>query len=117
MELTFFQLDVRKWVRECFGSKLSMDKRERALRFLEEAVELVQVGGLSRSEVEFVIDYVYGRPVGIIEQEVGGTMTTLAAFCNAYNLNLSDCANKELVRCRIKLEEIREKNKGKPDFK
>lgn len=117
MELAFFQLDVLQWVRDCFGPKLMMDKRERALRFLEEAIELVQAGGLSKKEVEMVMTYVYNRPTGVLEREVGGSMTTLAAFCNAHDLNLSQCAQDELIRCRMKIDEIRKKNLRKPDFK
>ena len=54
-----------------------------------------------------------GRPVGEIEQEVGGVMSTLAALCCAFNIHLEGAANTEMERVWKKIDVIREKHKNK----
>lgn len=109
-----FQDRVDHWLLACFGEKISRDKTERNHRFLEEALELVQSGGCTRSEAYQLVDYVYGRDVGEMMQEVGGVMNTLAALCLAYGINLDDAADVELKRCWQKIEKIRAKQAAKP---
>ena len=73
------QRDVLDWVRNTFGQKFLND-RERAFRFIEEAIELVQAIGLSSSDVVAILRHVYGRPAGEYPQEMGGVMITLEAL-------------------------------------
>ncbi|HEY7822719.1 MAG TPA: hypothetical protein VIG24_07805 [Acidimicrobiia bacterium] len=83
-----FQQRVQPWLMECFGEMIAGDREERNHRFLEEALELVQACGCSRSEAHQLVDYVFDRPVGEPHQEVGGVMVTLAALCLANDLNM-----------------------------
>lgn len=105
---------VREWVLACFGEVIADDQVERRQRFLEEALELVQAAGAPRSEIVKLMDYVYSRPVGELPQEIGGTMTTLAAFCSAHNLDMHLCGEFELARIWTKVEAIRKKQATKP---
>lgn len=99
---------------ECFGLNWASNPLIRNYRFLEEALELVQACGATQQEAHQLVDYVYGRPAGEKEQEVGGVMLTLAALCLAQGLSMADAGEKELARVWTKVEQIRAKEKMKP---
>lgn len=109
-----FQSSVRDWLMTCFGAEISADKIERNHRFLEEALELVQSCGCTRSEAHQLVDYVFGRPVGEIEQEIGGVMNTLAALCLAHRFDMMVAGEKEMRRVWTMVEKIRAKQAAKP---
>jgi hypothetical protein len=109
-----FQVRVDTWIQHCFGPKIGADRIERNHRFIEEALELVQSGGCTASEAHQLVDYVFGRPVGEMRQEVGGVMNTLAALCTAYSVDLNDAAEAELARVWVKSDQIRAKQAAKP---
>ena len=111
-----FQDRVGKWMQACFGPKISSDKIERNHRFLEESLELVQANDCTKTEAHQLVDYVYGRDVGEINQEVGGVMITLAALCLAGNINMHEGGEVELVRIWTKVKEIRTKQANKPNY-
>lgn len=111
-----FQNKVVRWCKEAFGEKDARDKRMRALRFIEEGLELVQATGLSREEAKRVLDYVYDRPKGEIAQEIGGTMVALAALVGAHDLSMYTCGENELIRCWQKIEHIKVRHANKPKF-
>lgn len=94
----FFQDRVRRWVITCFGQTIADDRTERGFRFLEEALELVQANGCTRAQALVLVDYVYGRDVGAIDQEAGGVAVTLAALCSAAGINCAVAAERELRR-------------------
>lgn len=109
-----FQQQVLPWLMECFGAMIAGDREERNHRFLEEALELVQSLGCSAADAHQLVEYVYGRPVGEPPQEVGGVMVTLAALCLANGLDMHQLADTELARVWTKVDQIREKQKSKP---
>jgi hypothetical protein len=109
-----FQARVSMWTERCFGEEISKDKVERNHRFLEEALELVQSLGCTKSEANQLVDYVFGRPSGEPIQELGGVMVTLAALATASNLKIIECGEIELSRVFDKIEEIRAKQAAKP---
>jgi NTP pyrophosphatase (non-canonical NTP hydrolase) len=109
-----FQARVKPWMDACFGAEISADKIERNHRFLEEALELVQANGCTQSEAHQLVDYVYGRDVGEINQEVGGVMVTLAALCLANGIDMHKGGETELARIWTKVEKIRAKQAAKP---
>lgn len=111
-----FQQDVAAWCRRCFGLSVYSNRSERAHRFCEEALELVQAAGVSKDEVRQLLNYVFDRPVGELKQEVGGTMVTLAAMCQVYGIKLNEAATQELHRCELNIEKIRLKHASKPSF-
>lgn len=108
-----FQYYVSLWVTRCFGPEVALDKIERNHRFLEEALETVQANGCSREEAIALVDYVFDRPVGKLNQEVGGALVTLAALCAASNVDMEAAGHAELVRIERKLPQIREKHLAK----
>lgn len=109
-----FQQRVKPWMDACFGLEISADKVERNHRFIEEALELVQSTGCTKSEAHQLVDYVFGRAVGEPRQEVGGVMVTLAALCLAQGMDMHDAGEIELARIWTKVEKIRVKQAAKP---
>lgn len=109
-----FQERVNEWMQKCFGPVISADKIERNYRFLEEALELVQSYGCTKSEALQLVDYVFSRPVGDPHQEIGGVMITLAALCNADHRSFELAGEDELDRVWSKIEQIRAKQASKP---
>jgi hypothetical protein len=93
-----YQARVQPWMMECFGAEISADRIERNHRFFEEATELVQANGMTRSEAHQLVDYVFDRPVGELHQEVGGVMVTLAALCLASSQDMHAAGEMELAR-------------------
>jgi hypothetical protein len=98
----------------CFVRPDAMLPEQRAFRFIEEAVELVQAVGTSKADVLRVVDYVYGRPVGVVGQEIGGVSVTLAGLANSVDRSVDGCAEVELERCIANTERIRAKDLAKP---
>ena len=111
-----FQQRVKSWAHACFGSPIANDVIERNHRFLEESLELVQAAGCSQSEAHQLVEYVFGRDVGEISQEIGGVMVTLAALCAAQNRDMDLCARNELERIEQPaiMNKIRAKQAAKP---
>lgn len=95
-----FQAAIDRWCNECFGPDVTKDKRERADRFIEEALELAQtMPGFTRERAHALVDYVFDRPEGETLQEVGGVMVTFAALVNAVTMvSIGICANTEFAR-------------------
>lgn len=102
------------WLLDCFGPEIANDKKERNHRFLEEAIELVQACDCTASEAHQLVDYVFNRPVGDKEQEVGGVMITLAALCLAQGIDMNLEGEIELDRIWKKIDKIRAKQLAKP---
>lgn len=111
-----YQARTNAWMMSCFGEAITVDARERNLRFLEEALELVQSRGLTASEAHQLVDYVFGRPVGQPAQELGGVMVTLTALASAAKLDIGACAETELDRVWRNMEKVRAKQELKPKF-
>ena len=109
-----FQAKCHDWCLACFGQDITNDRTERNHRFLEESIELVQALGCTESEAHQLVDYVFSRPVGDPCQETGGVLVTLAALCNAADIDMDYCAFHELNRIRGKIDEIRAKQAAKP---
>ena len=116
-----FQQRLSNWVLHCFGAKIRSDKRERDVRFLEEAIELVQArGNVGLKDAVAMVHYVYSRPAGEVGQEVGGTVTCLAALvateqhADGGEMDFMEEGEKELTRIWGCVDKIREKQKLKP---
>lgn len=105
---------VAPWMQACFGPEISADKLERSDRFMEEALELVQASAYPKERVYALVEYVYGRDQGEINQEVGGVMITLAAHCLAHGVDMHAAGETELARIWTKVEKIRAKQAAKP---
>ncbi len=112
--LSSYQQRVERWLDACFPPAVRSDRAERTHRFLEEALELAQANGCSRDDALALVEYVFGRPVGRPDQEVGGVMVTLAGLCSASGINMDDAGDRELERNWDRIETIRTKQQAKP---
>ena len=96
------------------SDSVRQDRYERTHRFLEEALELAQANGCTRDDAVALIDYVYSRPRGNPELEVGGVIVTLAGLCSASNIDMQSSGDQELERNWKRIELIRSKHASKP---
>lgn len=111
-----FQKRVLNWLMACFSQAICRDTTERNHRFLEEALELVQSTGCTRSEAHQLVDYVFDRPVGETFQEVGGVAITLSALCSCVDIDQDEAGEAELARISAPaiMDRIRAKQAAKP---
>ena len=94
-----------QWAHETFGGIEGFDPctiQERARRFLEEALELVQSLGVSREESSHVLAYVYDREPGEPFQEFGGTALTLGCLGEAARISVCEAEIAEFDRVQKK---------------
>lgn len=115
MRFTDFQRHVLGWMHTCFGDAILFDKHERSMRFIEEAVELVQAAELPKEDALKIIDWVYSRPAGEVPQEVGGVCVTLSAFCSAHDIQMHKAAGTEIARCLMNTKKIQARQRLKRD--
>ena len=89
---------IAAWVRKVFTEAEAQNAPERALRLVEEAIELAQACGVDRESLHRLVDYVLARPVGDPAQEVAGTMVTLYALAQAINVDADEAFENEVSR-------------------
>ena len=111
-----FQMRLMACLKSCLGFKVLENKKFRKDRFLEEALELVQALEYTESEAHQMVRYVFNRPKGNPEQEVGGVATTLVCLCDVYGFDFIECAEKELASIYERMDAIRKKQAVKPVF-
>jgi len=114
MSFESFQVRVDEWLRACFSADICKNKAERTHRFLEESIELAQANGCSIEDAKALVEYVYGRPKGRPELEVGGVLVTLAGVCVATHIDMENAGELELTRNWTRIEVIREKRAVAP---
>jgi hypothetical protein len=112
-----YQARAQAWIIACFGLDLANDKTQRNQRLLEETCELVQKGGCTLREIKQIAEWVYTRPMrGGMEEDVGGVMHSLAAFCSAYGMNMHEAGEIELLRVWENADHMRKTFATKPMF-
>jgi hypothetical protein len=119
MEQDFYrqhQENVADWIVKCFGIQALESRRERALRFIEEAIELAQSSGLTNTDVKIMSDYVFNRIPGDVDNEIGGVCVTLNGLASNLGYNVKDCFVKELIRINKSdfVEKVQRKQNSKP---
>ncbi len=106
-DTTQLEARVRSWVEERIG-KDHMAPRERAMRLLEEAIELCQAEGIQADLVAKQCEHVYARPAGDPKQEAGGVAVCLYGWCASRGVRLTEIAKREIERIECKpIEQIR----------
>lgn len=112
-----FQKHVAQWCVMVFGETIARNIKTRCYRFYEEATELVQSLGMTQDECTTIQKYVFGRPVGVPRQEMGGTMVTLAALAEPAGLEMWEDGWCEAHRCEQPevIAKIRAKQANKPN--
>lgn len=88
-----------EWSRRVFGSYYDrITPKQRALRLLEETLELVQAEGGTVREAELVLEQVFGKPVGDPFKELGGVVLCLAAYAGIRKWDFFDAFEIEYQR-------------------
>jgi hypothetical protein len=93
----YHQKIITEWIQRTFG-EASLSENERALRFLEESLELVQAAGLPIEKARELLEYVYSRPSGVVAQGVGGVGISLLAFCEKFGISAEEEEALEVER-------------------
>lgn len=114
MHISIYQAYVKDWMIRCFGKEILNNRQERAFRFLEEALELVQALDVTKEDVLKLVDYTYGRPKGEVYVEIGQTALVLSALASACNIHFDDACVDEYRSAEERIDKIREKWKTKP---
>ena len=105
---------VLAWAETTFGERVAHSEKERAFRVMEEALELGQtIDGVTREDAHQLVDYVFDKAPGDVNQEVGGAIVTLAAFCAVKGLSIEEEFLREYTRIIGKIDSIRAKQVGK----
>jgi len=89
---------VAAWSRRVLGDKAAFDVRERALRVLEEAIELAQACGVDVEAAHKLVDYVFARPVGNTAQEIAGLFVTAYSCAAAIGVEADAVFSEEWER-------------------
>lgn len=85
------------WAVEMFGD-IALDRRERVLRFVEEAIELAEAMSLTSAELQRIMVRVFNRPSGNVARELGQCQVTLECLAKAIGIDLDAEATKEFQR-------------------
>lgn len=105
------------WARRCFGNDHVVNVQVRSIRNLEETAELSQALGVSRETALLTINTVYDRPVGDIDQEIGGTLLTAVVLCEALGKDPEEMLEREVLRVLKKSpEHFAKRNQDKIDL-
>ena len=105
---------VKRWLEKAFEGR-NCDIEERALRLQEEVIELGQAEGITLYQSLGLVYQVYGKPVGDPVQEVGGVLSTLAAYLAITEDDANAIFEDELARIESPgmIEKIRKKHDEK----
>lgn len=90
---------ILQWASDMFGP-VALHRDERAARFVEEALELGQVEGLSKETVGRLLDRVYSKPAGDLAKEIGQAAMTLEALAENAGLSADAEVEREFGRVR-----------------
>ena len=98
---------VEHWIVTRIGAE-NAHRRERAMRLLEEAVELAQAEGITEEMVNRQARHVFSRPAGDPDQEAAGVGVCLAGWCAATGHSMISLTLREVERIEAKpIEQIR----------
>lgn len=115
MEISKAQLKTHDWFNSTFKRDIQGEGQatDRANRFVEEALELVQAIGITKESIRLQLDRVYSRPVGEVKQEIGGTILTLSLIASSQDLLMDDCWSAAIEDGYARQAKIRAKDAAK----
>lgn len=103
-----------EWAIRCFGVEHVTHIPTRAMRVAEEAIELAQAAQVDKETIYRIVDAVYAKPRGNLDQEIGGVMLTLAIFSNSAYVDPNISFETELCRVlRMPPEHFAARNQSK----
>jgi hypothetical protein len=94
-------VDFLQWALRIFGA-VAVDRHERALRFLEEAIEVAHHEGVTEAEIDALKARVFTKPAGNIGREIGQAALTLEGLA----CNIGHSAFNEAMREFGRVKEI-----------
>lgn len=94
-----FGVSVLEWAAKTFGP-VALDRRERALRLLEEVLELAQTEGVEPEMARLVTERVFSRPAGDTAAELGAVVMTLEALAANLGIDPATVGQAEWQRVR-----------------
>ncbi len=100
----YAEVRAANWVVNRIGED-HMQPRERAMRLLEEAIELAQAEGITERQVLNQVYHIFSRPAGEPTQEAGGVAVCLLAWCASRRQRFIDVTMAELERIEAKSAE------------
>lgn len=105
------QYRVWLWICDAFGQD---SVQQRALRMLEEAIEAYQAACGEREQAHALIDYVFNKPAGTLQQELGGLGVTILGLAETARLSADAAERTEVARVlSLPLEHFRKRNAAK----
>lgn len=108
------QKRVIQWAIACFGMEHVYDTKVRALRLLEESIEFAQAVGVPYDQAANLTAFVYSRPAGDPDQELGGIGVTFLAACESRFKDATAITRKEVERVESKpREHFTQRNQSK----
>lgn len=109
-----FISEASVWHLQTFGEAAFKDKRERAARLIEEALETGQALGLDAYVMHKLVDYVMAKPPGLVNQEMGGVIVCWALLCGSLSgVNPDKIMQDALDDCWKRQAMIKAKHQGK----
>lgn len=102
--MTEIEGGVGDWVSTRLGPQHTRSK-ERAMRLLEESIELAQAEGIAIDMVTKQVEHVYSRPAGYPMDEAAGAAICLYGWCASNGVRVSDLASVELERIELLSDE------------
>lgn len=110
------QRQVFEWGRLAFGEDQMRSQAQRGLRLVEEAIEVAQAAECDPAALHRLIDYVYARPVGDVEAELGGVQVCVLAMAECVGASAEECEHVEIARILEKpISHFTQRNQAKND--
>lgn len=92
------------WCHRTFGP-VALDRQERAMRLLEEAMEVAQCEGITSGLMAKMAHRTGTRPLGKLNVEVGQVMNLLECLAENAGLNARAEGEREFARCQAVTQE------------
>lgn len=108
------QIQVAIWCVAAFGDDHAKSIEQRGIRLVEEAVEAAQACGCDPAMIHRLVDHVYAKPIGKLDQEIGGVGVTLLALADAAGVSADEAEMREIHRIHtFPLEHFAARNAAK----
>jgi NTP pyrophosphatase (non-canonical NTP hydrolase) len=93
---------VSGWCALSFGVGAASSVPQRAIRLLEEVIEAYQAAGGDPAMAHKLIDFVFARPVGELNKEIGAVGLVLLSLANAADVSADEEEAREVARVLAK---------------
>ena len=109
------QQKLLQWAVDVFGD-IALEPEERALRFVEEALEVAQIH-LARDQVDAMVTRVFNREPGKIGKEIGQAAMTLKMLAQAVGVSVDEEIGAEFQRVSSRhIDEWHQRQNDKADM-